>query len=106
MGAGVITDESIQRVRDAADIVDVVGEHVKLKRTGSDYRGPCPFHGGKNPNFSVSPKNGFYHCFKCGVSGDAIGFVREHLGLAVPVPVAPPAAMSAAASGEPVAAKA
>jgi len=77
----VITPESIERVREAADIVEIVGEHVKLRRTGADYRGPCPFHGGKNPNFSVSPKNGFYHCFKCGVSGDAIGFVREHLGL-------------------------
>ena len=77
----MITDESIQRVRDAADIVNIVGEHVKLRRTGADYRGPCPFHGGKNPNFSVSPKNGFYHCFKCQVSGDSIGFVREHLGL-------------------------
>jgi DNA primase len=77
----MITPESIERVREAADIVEIVGEHVKLRRSGSDYRGPCPFHGGKNPNFSVSPKNGFYHCFKCGVSGDAIGFVREHLGL-------------------------
>jgi DNA primase len=77
----MITPESIDRVREAADIVEIVGEHVKLKRAGGDYRGPCPFHGGKNPNFSVSPKRNAYHCFKCGVSGDAIGFVREHLGL-------------------------
>jgi DNA primase len=77
----VITPESIDRVREAADILEIVGEHVKLKRSGSDWRGPCPFHGGKGPNFSVSPKRNAYHCFKCGVSGDAIGFVREHLGM-------------------------
>jgi DNA primase len=77
----MITPESIDRVRESADIVEIVGEHVKLKRSGSDYRGPCPFHGGKNPNFSVSPKRNAYYCFKCHASGDAIGFVREHLGM-------------------------
>ena len=77
----MITPESIDRVREAADILEIVGEHVKLKRSGSDWRGPCPFHGGKGPNFSVSPKRNAYHCFVCGVSGDAIGFVREHLGM-------------------------
>lgn len=77
----MITPESIDRVREAADIVEIVGEHVKLKRAGADFRGPCPFHGGKGPNFSVSPKRNAYHCFVCGVSGDAIGFVREHLGM-------------------------
>ena len=58
----MIPDEIVQRVRDAADIVEVIGEHVKLKRVGNDFRGPCPFHGGKNPNFSVSPRKGIYHC--------------------------------------------
>ena len=77
----MITPESIDRVREAADILEIVGEHVKLRRSGSDYRGPCPFHGGKNPNFSVSPKRNAYYCFKCHASGDAIGFVREHLGM-------------------------
>ena len=77
----MIPDEIVQRVRDAADIVEVIGEHVKLKRVGNDYRGPCPFHGGKNPNFSVSPRKGIYHCYKCGVSGDVFGFLREHLGM-------------------------
>ena len=77
----MITAETIDRVREAADIVDIVGEHVKLRRAGADFRGPCPFHGGKNPNFSVSPRRNAYHCFKCGVSGDAISFVRERLGL-------------------------
>ena len=77
----MITDESIEQVREAADILDIVGEHVKLRRAGADWRGPCPFHGGKNPNFSVSPRRNAYHCFKCGESGDAIRFVREHLGM-------------------------
>jgi DNA primase len=52
----MITDETIERVREGADIVEIVGEHVKLRRSGADFRGPCPFHGGKNPNFSVSPR--------------------------------------------------
>jgi DNA primase len=77
----MITDDTIERVREGADIVEIIGEHVKLRRSGGDFRGPCPFHGGKNPNFSVSPRRNAYHCFKCGVSGDAISFVREKLGL-------------------------
>ena len=74
----MITEETIDRVREAADIVDIVGEHVKLRRSGADWRGPCPFHGGKNPNFSVSPRRNAYHCFKCGVKGDVFTFVQEH----------------------------
>jgi DNA primase len=77
----VITPETIDRVREAADIVEIIGEDVKLRRSGGDWRGPCPFHGGKNPNFSVSPRRNAYHCFKCGVKGDAIEFVRQHLGM-------------------------
>ena len=57
-------DPGVERVREAADIVQIIGEHGKLKRSGGDFRGPGPFHGGKNPNFSVSPKRGQYHCFK------------------------------------------
>ena len=77
----MIPDETVEKVREGADIVEIIGEYVKLRRAGADYRGPCPFHGGKNPNFSVSPRRGAYHCFKCGVSGDAIEFVRQHLGM-------------------------
>lgn len=77
----MIPDETVERVREAADIVDIVGEHVKLRRMGNSWRGPCPFHGGKNPNFSVNPSSGTYHCFKCGVSGNVFGFLREHLGV-------------------------
>lgn len=77
----MITPESIERVREAADIVEIVGEHVKLRRTGSDFRGPCPFHNGKGPNFAVSPKTNLFYCFVCHAKGDVIGFVRDHLGL-------------------------
>jgi len=77
----MISDEVVDRIREAADIVQIVGEFVKLKRVGTDFRGPCPFHQGKNANFSVSPKRGQYHCFVCNESGDAITFLRKRLGL-------------------------
>jgi len=77
----MIPEETIDRVRDAADIVQIIGEHVPLKRMGTDYRGPCPFHGGKNRNFSVSPKRGLYHCFKCGEKGNVFSFLQKHLGV-------------------------
>ncbi|QJR34898.1 DNA primase [Gemmatimonas groenlandica] len=77
----MISDEIIERVRTAADIVQIISEFVPLKRAGGDYRGPCPFHGGTNPNFSVSPKRGSYHCFVCHESGDVFSFVRKRLGL-------------------------
>ena len=78
------SDPVVERVREAADIVQIIGEHVKLKRAGGDFRGPCPFHGGKNPNFSVSPRRGQYHCFKCGESGDVFTFLQKHLGMSFP----------------------
>lgn len=75
------TDEFLEQLKDGADIVGIIGEHVKLKRTGGQWRGPCPFHNGKNPNFSVDPSKGFYHCFKCSVSGTAVTFLQKHLGM-------------------------
>jgi DNA primase len=80
----VSSDPIVERVREAADIVQIIGEHVKLKRAGGDFRGPCPFHGGKNPNFSVSPRRGQYHCFKCGESGDVFTFLQKQLGMSFP----------------------
>jgi DNA primase len=77
----MIPDEVVERVRAAADIVEVIGEYVPLRRVGTDFRGACPFHGGKNPNFSVSPKRGQYHCFVCHESGDVISFLRQRLAL-------------------------
>ncbi|MCA2984354.1 DNA primase [Gemmatimonas sp.] len=77
----MIADETVERVRQAADIVEVIGEFVPLKRSGGTWRGPCPFHQGKNPNFSISPSHGSYHCFVCHESGDVFTFIRKRLGL-------------------------
>lgn len=77
----MIADEIVERVRQAADIVEVISEFVPLKRSGGTWRGPCPFHQGKNANFSVSPSHGSYHCFVCHESGDVFTFVRKRLGL-------------------------
>lgn len=73
-------DDLLRRV----DIVDLVGQHVSLKKAGSNYSGLCPFHNEKSPSFSVSPAKQFYHCFGCGSHGTAIGFLIEHLGLSFP----------------------
>jgi DNA primase len=75
----VIPDDVVDRVRQEADIVAIVGEYVKLKRVGNSYRGPCPFHHGKGPNFSVTNRG--YNCFVCHESGDVFTFVEKHLGL-------------------------
>jgi DNA primase len=72
-----ILDEDIARVRDATDIVALIGEHVPLKRVGRRHMGRCPFHEERTPSFSVNPDLGVWHCFGCGKSGDAITFVRE-----------------------------
>jgi len=76
----VIPDDVVERVREEADIVSIVGEFVKLKRVGNSFRGPCPFHHGKNDNFSVTARGG-YKCFVCGESGDVFTFIEKHLGL-------------------------
>jgi DNA primase len=83
----VIPDEEIERVRESADIVAIIGEHVQLKRSGTDFRGPCPFHQGKGPNFSVSPRRRRYHCFVCGEDGDVFTFLQKRLGLDWPASV-------------------
>jgi DNA primase len=76
----VIPDDVVDRVREEADIVSIIGEFVKLKRVGNSFRGPCPFHHGKDPNFSITTRGG-YKCFVCGESGDVFTFVQKHLGL-------------------------
>ena len=83
----MIPQETIERIRDASDLVAIIGETVKLRRVGSDFRGPCPFHGGKNPNFSVSTRTNMYHCFKCGESGDVFTFLQKHGGMDWPTSV-------------------
>src|SRR6187455_3491951 len=72
-----ILDEDVARVRDTTDLVALVGEHLALKRVGQRYRGLCPFHQEKTASFYVNQELGVYKCHGCGVSGDAITFVRE-----------------------------
>jgi DNA primase len=76
----MIPDNIVEQVREHADIVSIVGELVKLKRVGNSFRGPCPFHQGKDPNFAVSPRGG-YVCFVCHEKGDVFTFVQKRLGL-------------------------
>ena len=72
-----IPDEDVAQVRAATDIVALIGEHAPLKRSGRRWSGLCPFHTEKTPSFSVNAEEGFYYCFGCQASGDAITFVRE-----------------------------
>ncbi len=76
----MIPDEVVEQVTQAADIVAIIGQHVRLKKMGSVYRGPCPFHQGTNNNFSVVPKGG-YTCFVCHEKGSVFSFVQKRLGL-------------------------
>ena len=76
-----IKDTSVDAVKSAANIVDLVEARTRLRKVGGRYTGLCPFHDEKTPSFSVSPDRGTYHCFGCGVGGDAISFVRELEGL-------------------------
>lgn len=71
----------IQELIARADVVEIVGRYVPLKKAGANFMGLCPFHGEKSPSFSVSPTKQFYHCFGCGVHGNAIGFLMEHAGM-------------------------
>ena len=71
----------IQELLSRADVVDIVGRYVQLKKGGANFMGLCPFHGEKSPSFSVSPTKQFYHCFGCGKNGNAIGFLMDHAGM-------------------------
>lgn len=80
----LIPDETIEQVRDAADIVEIIGEHVDLRRTGTDYRGPCPFHGGTHRNLAVIPRKQMYYCFVCHEGGDVFTFLMKRFGMEYP----------------------
>ncbi len=83
----MVSDHLIEEIRARADIVEIVGEYVSLKRSGKSYRGPCPLHGGDGPNFSVDPDRGLFKCFVCHEGGDVFGFMMKHLGLEFPTAV-------------------
>jgi DNA primase len=74
----MISPQTIQQITSRTDIIDVIGEFVKLKKRGTNYMGLCPFHNEKTPSFTVSPGKEIFKCFGCGKSGNAIGFLMEH----------------------------
>jgi DNA primase len=80
----MIKPESIENLKSIVDIVDVVGNYVQLKKQGSNFSALCPFHSEKTPSFIVSPSKQIYHCFGCGVSGDAIKFIMDIEKLSYP----------------------
>jgi DNA primase len=82
--AGRIPQTFIDELVARADIVEIVGARVALKKAGSNYKGLCPFHGEKTPSFTVSPTKGFYHCFGCGEHGTSIGFLMSYDNLSFP----------------------
>lgn len=74
----MIPQETVNRILDLAQVEEVIGDFVTLKRAGATYKACCPFHNEKTPSFVVSPSKGIYKCFGCGKSGTAVGFVMEH----------------------------
>lgn len=76
----VVRDAVVEEIRSRAELVDVCGEFMPLKRVGKTFRGPCPLHGGEDPNFSIDPGRQIFKCFVCGEGGDVFSFVMKHLG--------------------------
>ena len=80
----MIDQSTIDRIYAAADIVEIIGDYVTLKKKGVNYQACCPFHQEKTPSFVVSPSKGFYKCFGCGKGGNAISFVMEQESVSYP----------------------
>ncbi len=80
----MIDSRTIDRIMDAANIVDVVSDFVSLRKSGMNYKGLCPFHDDRTPSFSVSPSKGIYKCFSCGKAGNAASFIMEHEQMTYP----------------------
>ncbi len=80
----MIDRATIERIKDAANILDVVSEYVSLKKVGANYKGLCPFHNEKTPSFYVSPARGICHCFSCGKSATPVSFLMEHEQMTYP----------------------
>jgi DNA primase len=81
---GLFTPATVERVKEAADIVEIVSAYTDLRRSGARFMGLCPFHDERSPSFSVDAQAKLYHCFACGVGGDVIKFVEEKEGLSFP----------------------
>jgi DNA primase len=76
--SGLIPQQFVDDLIARADIVDVIGQRIPLKKAGREFKAPCPFHNEKTPSFTVSPTKGFYHCFGCGAHGTTLGFLMEY----------------------------
>ncbi len=76
-----IDPETVERIKQAAAVADVIGDYVTVKKKGANYWACCPFHGEKTPSFSISPSKGIYKCFGCGKAGDSVRFVMDIEGL-------------------------
>ncbi len=76
--AGFIPDATLERIRAASDIVDVIGGYLPLKRAGANFSALCPFHKEKTPSFNVNPQKQIFHCFGCHKGGDVFTFVKEY----------------------------
>lgn len=80
----MIDRDTINRIMDATNIVEVVSDFMTLRRAGTNFKGLCPFHNEKTPSFMVSPAKGIYHCFGCGKGGTAVGFIMDHEQMTYP----------------------
>ena len=78
-----ISSELLKKIKDAVNIIDVVGEHVVLRKSGSNYTGLCPFHSERSPSFSVTATKQLYHCYGCKSGGDLVTFLEELHGICV-----------------------
>src|SRR5512139_246828 len=78
------SDRLVEEIKSRIDIVDLIAEHVVLRKAGQNYKGLCPFHDEKTPSFTVSPSKQIFHCFGCSKGGDAVSFVMNHESLSFP----------------------
>src|SRR5688572_18004800 len=79
--AGLIDPGTLEQIRSASDVVDVIGSYLPLKRAGANFVGLCPFHKEKTPSFNVNPHRQIFHCFGCHKGGDVFKFIQEYENL-------------------------
>ncbi|NJN69803.1 MAG: hypothetical protein HC801_05700 [Nitrospira sp.] len=84
MGHGLISDDTIERIKGRVDITDIVSHHVSLSKAGQNLKGLCPFHHEKTPSFTVSPSKQIFHCFGCGAGGNVFTFLSRLTGASFP----------------------